>query len=388
MAFQDPNSPAFSGLTPGTGSFLTGELTQDGSKLVNQEVTLLEPHALVELYILDATPIGGEIFYFHAGTNKLASPITYQGIGYYPMPVEVKGFEFKTKGQLPRPTITFSNVGGFMKNLILLYDDLVGALVIRRRVYAQFLDGQPNARTDNHLPDDVFSISQKTAEDRYRAVFELGTAFEVEGVQLPRRQVISSLCQFMYRGDGCFFAQRRVINGVDAKALVPSLAYTGIWNSLFHYEVGMTTTAYYPSNTPNPTGEKIYMCHSANGGVDPNGSNGPGTPWLLQQFIVYNLDSSGNPLQGDFTYKSANAYAQYQIVSRFGLRHPNVPLLFIALSPVPPGFAPPNSVYWGADQCPKDPKNGCIPRFDPLNLRLPLPFGGYPGTVKIPDSVG
>ncbi|MDA1380592.1 hypothetical protein PCI56_13490 [Plesiomonas shigelloides subsp. oncorhynchi] len=44
------------------------------------------------------------------------------------------------KGTSNRPKLTLANVGGLLTGLNAEFDDLVGAMVTRRQVYARFLD--------------------------------------------------------------------------------------------------------------------------------------------------------------------------------------------------------------------------------------------------------
>ena len=48
-------------------------------------------------------------------------------------------------------------------------------------------------------------------------------------------------------------------------------------------------------------------------------------------------------------------------------------------------FQPPNPSFWKEDRCSKRVA-GCKLRFDPQGLNSPLPFGGFPGTARIPLS--
>ena len=100
----------------------------------------LNPGALVTLYELDATAQGGAISRFHAGTNGLRQAVVWQGNTYNPFPIEVTGFEFSGKGQIPRPVVRVANVNGLMGALVRDYQDLIGAKLTRKRTMVRFLD--------------------------------------------------------------------------------------------------------------------------------------------------------------------------------------------------------------------------------------------------------
>ncbi|TCK37970.1 lambda family phage minor tail protein L [Paraburkholderia sp. BL8N3] len=174
----------------------------------------LEPGAKIELFVLDLTRFNAptSYVYFHAGTNELESDVVWQGITYQRYPTDANGFEWRSSGTLPRPHFAASNVTGILSALCREYGDMVGARVTRKCTLVRYLDavnfpnGNPTANPDDHFPDDVFFINQKLRESIDVVEFELAVAFDVEGVQLPRRQVVCNACPWKYRGDGCGYA--------------------------------------------------------------------------------------------------------------------------------------------------------------------------------------
>lgn len=172
----------------------------------------LAPGAVIELYVLDLSRFGAPIVYFHAGTNKVDGDVVWQGVTYQRYPVQASGFEWKGQGTLPRPHFAVANVTGIVSAMCRQYGDMVGTPVTRRRTLARYLDamnfpdGNPLADPNEGFPDDVFFINQKLRESVDVCEFELAVAFDVEGVLLPRRQVICNSCPWVYRGDGCGYA--------------------------------------------------------------------------------------------------------------------------------------------------------------------------------------
>lgn len=175
------------------------------------EINSLAPSAVIELFEIDFTPIGGTVVYFHAGTNSLRQPIVWNGQEYQPFPVEVTGFEVTGQGQLPRPKLRVSNYLSSITALILeLGGDLVGAKVTRRRTLKKYLDAvnfaggvNPTADPTAAFPEDIFYVDRKSLENREVVEFELASSLDLAGVRLPRRQVIQNLCAFIYRGGEC-----------------------------------------------------------------------------------------------------------------------------------------------------------------------------------------
>ena len=180
---------------------------------ISSELQKLAPNAIIELYELDASSFGGTVYYFHAGTNALTQTVTWQGQQYQPYPVQITGFEISTGGQIPRPKMAVSNVSGIITALVLAYDDLLGAKVTRKRTMQKYLDAvnfaggvNPNADPTAEFPDDIYYVERKTSENKSAVEFELSASFDVQGVKLPRRQIIQNICPWKYRGAECGYA--------------------------------------------------------------------------------------------------------------------------------------------------------------------------------------
>jgi len=182
----------------------------------------LSPGAVIELFVLDLSRFSAPTVYMHAGTNEIGGDVIWQGITYQRYPVAATGFEMKGQGPLPRPKLVVSNVTGIISALCRLYGDMVGAKVLRRRTLARYLDAanfaggtNPDADPNAYFPDDLFFVNQKAREDPQTVEFELAVAFDVQGVQLPRRQIIRNSCPWKYRGDGCGYAGGPVADAND-----------------------------------------------------------------------------------------------------------------------------------------------------------------------------
>ena len=141
---------------------------------------------------------------FHSGSNLDAyGDIVWNGETYIRFPVEATGFAFQ-RGQLPRPTITISNMGTPSMSAVLLAanaftagNDLTGASVTRIRTLARFVDaanfsgatnpfGTPDP--DAEFPREEYYIDLKSAENRTVFQFELAAIFDMAGIRAPKRQ--------------------------------------------------------------------------------------------------------------------------------------------------------------------------------------------------------
>lgn len=177
---------------------------------IQEEIQSLSPSAIIELFVLDTTMLeGGDIYRFHPGTNNLQSSVTWQGKEYLPLPIEAEGFDVTAAGSLPRPKIRVANVQGLFSAMVASMDDLVGCKITRKRTMARFLDaenfkgGNPEADPSQHFPDQMWFIDQKTSENKHLIEWELASAFDLQGVMLPFRQVIQNSCCWGYRGPEC-----------------------------------------------------------------------------------------------------------------------------------------------------------------------------------------
>ena len=170
----------------------------------------VNPSAVIELFTLtlDNSLHGATTTYrFHAGTSlKDNGEIIWQGNAYTRFPVQAEGFQYG-KGQLPRPTLTFSNALGTISAILLLVNqtttgnDLTGATVKRIRTQAKFIDAanfpsnvNPYGTPDNtaEFPQEIYIIDRKSAENRTVVSFELAAVFDMAGVRAPKRQCTRS----------------------------------------------------------------------------------------------------------------------------------------------------------------------------------------------------
>ena len=182
-------------------------MPQAVSRAVSSEIQSLSPSAVIELFSLETEP--DQFIHFHAGTNGLSKNIVWQGVTYMAMPIQTEGFDVSSQGTLPRPRLTIANVKGIFSSLIRMYDDLIGMKIIRKRTFAKYLDavnfpdGNENADSTIHFPDDIWYIDKKESENKLTIQWELASAYDLQGVQLPRRQIIQNYCQWKYRGGEC-----------------------------------------------------------------------------------------------------------------------------------------------------------------------------------------
>lgn len=201
---------------------------------IESDIQKLDPGKIVVLYVLDATILGGTINRFHPGTNELKASVVWQGNTYQPWPIIAEGFDKTSKGKIPRPTLKVANIGGVISDIAILYQDLVGATLTRKRTFVRYLDAvnfaggvNPTADPNVHFQDDVFSVNRKVNDNKKFIEFELSAASDVSGVKLPRRQVVQNVCQWVYRSSECSYAGGPVAKLDDTPTADPNLDKCG-----------------------------------------------------------------------------------------------------------------------------------------------------------------
>ena len=186
----------------------------------------IAPSAIIELFELElnAAQHGvNETYRFHAGVNSDDNQnIIWAGNEYMRFPLEAEGFEYSGQGQLPRPKLRISNILGTITALILtLPSGLEGAKVTRIRTLARYIDGgnfpgsvNPYGTPDPtaEFPREIYYIDRKVVETRDVIELELAAVFDLIGVRAPKRQCVSNVCQWKYRGPECGYAGNAYFN--------------------------------------------------------------------------------------------------------------------------------------------------------------------------------
>jgi lambda family phage minor tail protein L len=124
--------------------------------------------------------------------------------------------------EVPRPRLRVANVTGTITALVLTYQDLVGAKITRKRTLAKYLDAvnfeggvNPTADPSAEFADDVYYVYRKSRETRDVVEFELAASFDLEGVTLPRRQIVQNVCPWRYRGSACGYTGTAYLDAND-----------------------------------------------------------------------------------------------------------------------------------------------------------------------------
>lgn len=213
-------------------TLVDGTVTWEAFEPLAEELLRLEPTAVIDLFEVHLTQdINGAdlVLRYHAGLNGISETIKFDEQSYPAVPVEVDGFEFTTKGTLPRPTLRVANVNDAISSLLLSYN-LLGAKVQRIRTFVKFIDvsnfnqqvqftkeadveGLLTTEDDDPLIMETFNdsadpqakmvetwyVDRIASENLQFAEFELAPKIDLTNLQLPRR-TIEDACPWRYRG--------------------------------------------------------------------------------------------------------------------------------------------------------------------------------------------
>lgn len=164
---------------------------------IKQDIQKLNTgEAIITLIRLDATSIGGTVYYFTPMTDDYEK-VTMNSIDYTPLPLTIEGLEIASDGAMPRPTITISNVNKALLAEIITYKDLLGAEVKITRTYRKYLDDQSTADPSAIFPADTFYIERKVKMNKIMVQFELISSLDSQDIYIPKRQAMS-YCQHRY----------------------------------------------------------------------------------------------------------------------------------------------------------------------------------------------
>lgn len=195
------------------------------SKEVAREILSPEPSQMLEFFLIYyAWPEDQENFIAltpiaNFGQEYRTNQIVWQGVAYISVALKSEGFNLRGDGDLVRPRLTIANYGAEVSKYLKTHNNLIGAKVIRKRTFVKFLDdvnfsggenpyfdlrNQASAADENaYLPDQVYYVNRRVAENKSVVELELSSVLEVENVFVPNRNTYARYCTWVYRGQGC-----------------------------------------------------------------------------------------------------------------------------------------------------------------------------------------
>ena len=258
----------------------------------------LNPGSIIELFTIELnTALHGSntIYRFHNGANMNANgEVVWAGNSYLRFPIECSGFEFGSRGTLPRPTISISNIFGTITAIIqdinttTIGNDLNGAKFTRIRTLARFLDAvnfAPTTTTTTSTQTVADPADGETVTYTVTVVQDSGGAnvFAINGVQKP---VIT-----MKRGSTYIFNQSHSSN-VGHPLRIKSDA-GGQQTTVNVGTLGTDATVTYSPAYPEAPNDLRYYCTvHGNGMGNTITMNNPNT---IQQTITSSSTTQTNP---------------------------------------------------------------------------------------------
>jgi len=382
---------------------------------------------LIELFELkfDSTTL-----YFHSGVQENLTSVQFRDDGgtlrtYTAIPLQAKGFRSDPSSTSARPTITFANVSDIFKSSITDYENLLGATLTRRTTLEKYLNSNPAVE----FPRQVYILDRISALSKIMVSFECSTPFDLQGIIIPKRQVLANACPWIYQGadhtlneyekvGACTWnreskykaAYKSSLNGateyislvnLDNEYIVPATGESGAIT--FSSTVNsITENSYYTTNTTlGGTVRRLKKDGSIDTSADsttvPNywqalkTSNSPGTLTdnnvLVKRIRVWDTYSASTTYYA-YTDDRYNDYVRYTVGGLTKLWKAKKTSI---------GQTPEFGDYWEpGDVCSKT-MTGCKMRygFDPISIgtatstgkatpstEVVLPFGGFPGSQK------
>ncbi|EHX02914.1 phage minor tail protein L [Escherichia coli DEC11C] len=153
--------------------------------------------------------------------NEKGEPVTWQGRQYQAYPIQGSGFELNGKGTSTRPTLAVSNLYGMVTGMVEDMQSLVSGTVVRRKVYARFLDavnfvaGKSGSGPGARSWSDRWVVEQMSELTAMTASFVLATPTETDGALFPGRIMLANTCMWDYRGDECGYNGPAVADEFD-----------------------------------------------------------------------------------------------------------------------------------------------------------------------------
>lgn len=148
----------------------------------------LSGRGLISLYTV-VVP-GGDTYRI---TNEKGASgnISFGGVTYLPVPVQIEGVDYTGADTPPRPKITISNVLGFFLPEVITNSDMVGSQITRIRVLPENLDGGSSPNSSLFVVPDVFFVNQKISHNKTGIQWELVTSLDRLSKKLPKRQILT-----------------------------------------------------------------------------------------------------------------------------------------------------------------------------------------------------
>ncbi len=397
----------------------------------------LEPGNIIHLY--EITSSAGT-FYFSPYNKSDGNPIQMydyttnsQLNTYQSFPVIATGFEQKMGGPIARPTITFSlasnvQTGNTNNNFRLAasseFDSLLGLKITRRTTFSNYLkDGADDTGSGNtpvEFNRQIWIIDRITSFNKVSITYELVSPFDLEGMVLPKRQVVGNACPWVYTGADPTYAESEKVGGCSWRRDGEKIISTYFTNRIYvnkddEYVISPTVpdsiAAYSGISSGTTVNENTYVSTTStetrvNADGTQTGSQSVTNYWIAKQTDT--KTNLGTPSDSNSKFQRVRAFTAYDASTTYYVytdtkQNPYVThtvdgkLRLWQLKKTAVGVAPGFNDNWElGDACGKRLKS-CNMRFNAefvstsaalqrpkhnhLNKSV-LPFGGFPGSQR------
>ena len=174
-------------------------MSATNAQLLQQESQSLNPSSVIHLFTLDASNVGGAIHRFSMERETDGTPVSFGGNQFPQLSVQVEGFEWNSDGTLPRPKMSASALNDTFYSLIVLTNGAQGALLLRERTLAKFLDGHEYGGRGIKFSSDLYIVDRVTTLTKSLVTLELITPLDLPRCELPARVALRDMCPWVYR---------------------------------------------------------------------------------------------------------------------------------------------------------------------------------------------
>lgn len=142
----------------------------------------------------------GWLYLVSGDEGQTVRPVTFDGQLYSPWAIKSEGWELRSVGAFPRPTITLGNTSDILTALVENNNNLEDCMVRRIVTYDRFLDDGVDPDPSQHKPIDEYLINRKIGSVSGESIsFELVSPFDQDDTYLPGRQANRDYCPLVYR---------------------------------------------------------------------------------------------------------------------------------------------------------------------------------------------
>ena len=248
----------------------------DTVQLLDTEEALVELFDIVLLNHTEGVDANGDPlpgnYHLINMRDEVNAQVSFNGIDYFSIPIEITGIEIASSGAIARPTLTIANIpsltgGGNPEETTLdsirganhLIDntasglnleferneDLIGTKITYRQTFASNLNTAGTAEPE--FPKQIYYIDRVASENNLFVTFELASPLDLEKAKIPARNVIGQYCPWRYQGQleglggACFWGvtanEQHGLFTVDDERL-PDASNIGTYNSNTTYNPG------------------------------------------------------------------------------------------------------------------------------------------------------